>query len=79
MRFPNNNNPNDASAYYFGELNEAGGVTATQFSTNPAERSANFPAGGMLTPGAPNVGGPSVLSAKPSLTSTVTDALITLL
>ena len=55
VRFSSNNSPNSASAFYFGELNEAGGVTTTMFSAAPAERSANFPANGQLTPGLPNV------------------------
>ena len=51
VRFPGNDTPNSAAAYYYGEI-----------ATSPDEavafvdpRSANFPVGGVLTPGAPNV------------------------
>lgn len=50
-RFPGNNTPFIASAFYFGEL--AGTPDETVEYANP--RSSNFPAGGALTPGAPNV------------------------
>jgi len=50
-RFPNNTTPFAAGAFYFGELAASPDET-TQYV---APLSPNFPAGGMLTPGAPNV------------------------
>ncbi len=51
VRFPGNDTPNSSAAFYYGEI-----------ATSPDEavafvdpRSANFPTGGVLTPGAPNV------------------------
>lgn len=51
VRFPGNNTPFSAAAFYFGELAENPEET-TAFA---APFSPNFPAGGMLTPGAANV------------------------
>jgi hypothetical protein len=61
VRFPNNNTPFSAAAYYFGEL--ANSPDETVEFVDP--RSPNFPAGGVLTPGAPNA--PSVVVAPPTL------------
>src|SRR5215470_4030830 len=58
-RFPNDLTPFSASSWYYGE------VAPPDNSTKYAEpRSANFPSGGALTPGAPNVGGPSSPSSS---------------
>lgn len=51
-RFSNNNTPLSAAAWYFGELASTPDNT-TVYSGIP--QSANFPAGGALTPGGPNV------------------------
>ena len=52
-RFPGDTTRNSASAWYFGDL-EA--VSSTLFyNRKPSTRSANFPAGGQLTPGDQNV------------------------
>ncbi len=51
-RFPGNTTPNSSSAFYGGDL--TGTNDATTYSTS--NRTANFPASGALTPGAPNVG-----------------------
>ncbi|HXG82630.1 MAG TPA: hypothetical protein VNI84_01260, partial [Pyrinomonadaceae bacterium] len=51
-RFPGNNTVFSAGAFYFGEL----AAEPEETLTYAAPFSANFPAGGMLTPGAPNVG-----------------------
>ena len=50
-RFPGNNTPFSVNAFYYGELAPSPDET-TQYA---APFSPNFPAGGMLTPGAPNV------------------------
>jgi hypothetical protein len=51
-RFPNNTTPNSAAAWYGGAM--TGTNDANTYS--PTIRTANFPANGALTPGAPNVG-----------------------
>lgn len=51
-RFPGNNTGNSAAAWYAGAM--VGSNDATTYSTTI--RTANFPADGALTPGAPNVG-----------------------
>ena len=51
VRFPGNDTPRSAAAFYYGEL-ATSPVEAVEF-VDP--RSANFPTGGVLTPGAPNV------------------------
>ncbi len=56
-RFPSNNTPLSAAAWYFGELASSPPNT-TVYTGSP--QSANFPAGGALTPGGPNVGGATV-------------------
>ena len=53
-RFPGNNTPNSASAWYYGDLEPSAGNISVIY--NPASRSRNFPSDGLLTPGAPNVG-----------------------
>ncbi len=53
-RFPGNNAPNSASAWYYGDLDQAGGNSSITYDSTSL--SANFPTGGRLTPGAPNVG-----------------------
>ncbi|MDQ3323803.1 MAG: VCBS repeat-containing protein [Acidobacteriota bacterium] len=53
-RFPGNNTPNSASAWYYGDLDQSEGNGSTKYDL--ASVSRNFPSGGMLTPGAPNVG-----------------------
>src|SRR5690606_24928966 len=55
VRFPGNNTPFSADAYYWGELNSVP-VDSTEF-VGPF--SPNFPAGGALTPGGTNDGGPA--------------------
>ncbi len=50
-RFPSNTTPFVVGAFYYGEL--AGSPDGTLEYADP--RSANFPVGGALTPGAPNV------------------------
>ena len=50
-RFPGNNTAFSAAAFYFGEL----AATPEETVTYAAPFSANFPAGGVLTPGAVNV------------------------
>ncbi len=49
-RFSNNTNAFDANAFYYGEL-----ATPDNSITYQAPLSANFPSGGQLTPGGPNV------------------------
>lgn len=56
-RFPNNSTPFSSAAYYFGEV----GASPVQSTAYEAPLSANFPSGGALTPGAPNV--PQLLPA----------------
>lgn len=56
VRFPGNNTPFSADAYYYGEI----ATTPDESTTFVAPLSANFPVGGMLTPGAPNVPATSV-------------------
>lgn len=51
VRFPGNDSPFTAAAFYFGEL-ASDPVESTVFV---APFSANFPVGGALTPGSPNV------------------------
>ncbi len=51
-RFLNNANPFVAAAFYYGEL----AASPDETTAYAAPFSRNFPAGGMLTPGAPNVG-----------------------
>jgi hypothetical protein len=51
-RFSNDTTPLSGAAWYFGELASSPAET-TQYSGSP--QSANFPAGGALTPGLPNV------------------------
>jgi hypothetical protein len=53
-RFAANNTPRSSSAFYGGFLETAGGSGTNNYNTTNA--SANFPTGGVLTPGAPNVG-----------------------
>ena len=58
-RFPGDLTPFSASSWYYGE------VAPPDNSTKYAEpKSANFPSGGALTPGAPNVGAPSLPSQR---------------
>ncbi|MBC7795566.1 MAG: VCBS repeat-containing protein, partial [Pyrinomonadaceae bacterium] len=52
VRFSNNNTPFAKAAFYYGEL-AASPEETTEFA---APLSPNFPVGGRLTPGAPNVG-----------------------
>jgi len=67
-RFCSNFNRNSAVSWYFGDLD---GVPSTpQYSPRPTSRSANFPSGGLLTPGGLNVGGPSSPSPTPTPTPT---------
>lgn len=56
VRFPGNNTPFSADAYYWGEL-AAVPVDSTEFI---GPLSPSFPEGGQLTPGGINVGGPAV-------------------
>lgn len=60
VRFPGNNTPFSAAAFYYGEL-ESSPVESTVFA---APFSANFPKGGKLTPGAINV--PSTAVTTPA-------------
>ncbi|HEX8638853.1 MAG TPA: VCBS repeat-containing protein [Pyrinomonadaceae bacterium] len=53
-RFPADATANSVRAWYYGDLNPTGGNGSVTY--NSASVSSNFPAGGMLTPGAPNVG-----------------------
>ncbi len=53
-RFPGNNTPNSASAWYYGDLEPSAGNSSIIY--DPASVSRNFPSDGLLTPGAPNVG-----------------------
>lgn len=53
-RFPGNNASNSASAWYYGDLDLAGGNGTVTYDA--ASVSRNFPTGGRLTPGAPNGG-----------------------
>jgi hypothetical protein len=53
-RFPGNNTPNSASAWYYGDIDPAGSNNADIYDS--ASVSRNFPSGGRLTPGTPNVG-----------------------
>jgi hypothetical protein len=52
VRGTNKNAPFDVTAFYFGEL----AASPDESITFVAPLSSNFPAGGQLTPGAPNVG-----------------------
>ncbi len=60
VRFPGNDTPFSAAAFYYGEL-AASPVETTAFV---APFSANFPTGGVLTPGAPNV--PAAVVTEPA-------------
>lgn len=51
-RFVGNDAPNSANAWYYGDLDLAGGNSSVNYDSAV---SANFPTGGRLTPGAPNV------------------------
>jgi MYXO-CTERM domain-containing protein len=53
-RFPGDDTPISAGAWYGGDL--VGSNDSVSYSTVPTERTFNFPEGGALTPGAPNVG-----------------------
>ncbi|HEX8637876.1 MAG TPA: VCBS repeat-containing protein [Pyrinomonadaceae bacterium] len=53
-RFPGNNTPNSSSAWYYGDLVSPGSNNTVTYDS--AFVSRNFPIGGQLTPGAPNVG-----------------------
>jgi hypothetical protein len=53
-RFPGNNTAISSSAWYYGDLDATG--TNNSVTYDSASVSRNFPAGGQLTPGAPNVG-----------------------
>lgn len=53
-RFQGNNTPTSSGAWYGGALDTAAGSSSTVYSAT--NRTANFPTGGALTPGAPNVG-----------------------
>ena len=55
VRFLGNNTPNSAGAFYFGQLDPAGPQQTVLFAPGAADRSTNFPPGGRLTPGQPNV------------------------
>jgi hypothetical protein len=56
-RFPGNNTPNSAGAFYYGFLDgTTGGSASTAYAATG--NSPNFPTDGALTPGAPNVGTP---------------------
>lgn len=52
-RFPGSIAPNSAADFYFGDLESVSGTLF--YNRKPATRSANFPAGGQLTPGDVNV------------------------
>ena len=52
-RFPDNTTPLSAAAFYAGDLT---GATNDSTVYSDVNRTANFPANGALTPGAPNVG-----------------------
>lgn len=60
VRFFGNNTANSVSAWYCGDV--TGNGNTTQF--DPLEQSANFPAGGALTPGGNNLPNPSFLSER---------------
>ena len=60
-RFPGNTTANSAAAFYGGAL--FGAPEATTYSETI--RTANFPTGGALTPGAPNVGSVTVVNDVP--------------
>lgn len=51
-RFPGNTDGNSAAAWYYGDMDGE----ANSLNYDLTQVSANFPAGGMLTPGLPNVG-----------------------
>lgn len=51
VRFPGNNTPFSAEAYYYGEV----ATSPDEAVAFVAPLSSNFPLGGILTPGAPNV------------------------
>ncbi len=51
VRFPGNNIPFSTDAFYWGEI----ATSPVESTTFVAPLSPNFPAGGMLTPGSPNV------------------------
>ncbi len=53
-RFPGNNTPNSSSAWYYGDLDATASNNTVAYDS--ASVSRNFPTGGQLTPGAPNVG-----------------------
>lgn len=53
-RFPANNTPVSSAAWYGGFLETSGGSSTNNYNTSSV--SSNFPTGGALTPGAPNVG-----------------------
>lgn len=51
VRFPGNNTPFSSAAFYYGEV----ATSPDEATAFVAPFSANFPTGGVLTPGAPNV------------------------
>ncbi|MDQ4120106.1 MAG: VCBS repeat-containing protein [Acidobacteriota bacterium] len=53
-RFSNNTTPRSSAAWFGGGLDTAAGSSSTVYSAT--NRTANFPTGGALTPGAQNVG-----------------------
>lgn len=59
-RFPTNSTPFSAAAYYWGEVSSL----PAESTTYEAPLSANFPTGGLLTPGAPNFPFAAVGSAR---------------
>ncbi len=59
VRFPGNSSPSSTAAWYGGEILDTGDAALDlQFQAAP-NRSSNFPSGGILTPGLPNVPQPS--------------------
>ena len=62
-RFPGNNTPNSASAWYYGDLEVTGNISSVAYDS--ASVSRNFPIGGRLTPGAPNVGTAARVFSQP--------------
>jgi hypothetical protein len=59
VRFPGNSSPSSSAAWYGGEILDTGDAALDlQFQAAP-NRSSNFPSGGILTPGSPNVPQPS--------------------
>ncbi len=76
-RFPHDNRANTGAAWYFGAMSAPN--SSTLYTSNAANRSANFPDGGSLTPGAFNapgintapVGNPDSYDVAPSATINV--------